>query len=329
MVVKITLNLIALNMKVLITGINGFVGSNFIKKWKQYELYGLDINTENQAGVVHTYNWDELDGISSIDAIVHLAGKAHDLKNESLAEDYFRVNTELTKQVFDYFLKSSARKFVFFSSVKAARDSTNGEILYEDVEPMPIGPYGESKIEAEKYLLSMLPTAERFNKKVYILRPCMIYGPRNKGNLNLLYKVVTKGIPWPLGAYENRRSFCSIDNVAYVVSELINQSRDVESGVYHVCDDESLSTNELIRLIAESVGKKARIWKMPTSLMSLIAKIGGVLHLPLNKDRLFKLTEDYVVSNNKIKNALDIKMMPVKAERALLDTFDSFKKEVL
>jgi nucleoside-diphosphate-sugar epimerase len=152
----------------------------------------------------------------------------------------------------------------------------------------------------------------------------MIHGPGNKGNLNLLYSVVKKGILWPLGAYENRRSFCSIDNISYVVEQLIVKE-NIESGIYHVGDDEPLSTNELIRLISESVGKKSHIWKLPKGMMNAAASVGGALHLPLNKERLRKLTENYVVSNAKIKRALGIEKMPVSAKEGMRKTLDSFR----
>lgn len=84
-------------------------------------------------------------------------------------------------------------------------------------------------------------------KKVYILRPCMIHGPGNKGNLNLLYGVVSKGMPWPLGAFENRRSFTSIGNLQEVIKGLL--TKDAPSGIYHMGDDEALSTNELIEAV--------------------------------------------------------------------------------
>jgi nucleoside-diphosphate-sugar epimerase len=150
----------------------------------------------------------------------------------------------------------------------------------------------------------------------------MIHGPGNKGNLNLLYHVVSKGIPWPLGTFENKRSFTSIDNLCYVIDGLI--SKDVLSGIYHTGDDEALSTNELIETICKSMGKKARIWKLNCSLMKGCAKIGTLLHLPLNKERLQKLTENYIVSNTKIKRALGIEKMPVTAEEGLTKTIKSF-----
>lgn len=314
-------------MKILITGINGFVGTNFTNNWSgNHKIVGLDIHQPDKEGVEHTFGWDELGKLPSVDAIVHLAGKAHDTRNQSEAQAYFDINTGLTQKIFDFFLQSDARTFIFFSSVKAAADRVSGEVLTEEVIPAPVGPYGESKIRAEEYILSRLSAVsyQESAKRVYILRPCMIHGPGNKGNLNLLYSMVKKGIPWPLGAYENKRSFCSIDNISFVVEQLIVKE-SIENGIYHVGDDEPISTNELIKLIGESVGKKSHIWKLSKGFMNVAASVGGALKLPLNRERLRKLTENYVVSNAKIKKALGIDKMPVSAREGMRKTLDSFR----
>ncbi len=255
-------------MNILITGIHGFVGSNLVADLaKEHVLYGVDIVTPLKKGIVKTFLWDDIDKgkIPSVDVIIHLAGKAHDTKNTAQAQEYFDINTGLTQKIFDFFLASGARKFIFFSSVKAAADFVAGDVLTEEVIPAPIGPYGESKIAAEEYILSK-KAQWREGKEVYILRPCMIHGPGNKGNLNLLYNVVKKGLPWPLGDFENRRTFTSIDNLCYVIHGLIGQ--DVLSGIYHMADDEALSTNELITLMCETLGKKPRIWKINRGFMT-------------------------------------------------------------
>lgn len=309
-------------MNILITGIHGFVGSNLVEYLKdKHTIYGLDIVAPEKEGVTKTFSWDDLEAglVPQVDAIVHLAGKAHDTKNKSAAEVYFKVNTGLTQKIFDYFMASSASKFVFFSTAKAAADRVDG-ILTEDVVPTPLGPYGESKIKAEEYILSKNLAAE---KQCYILRPCMIHGPGNKGNLNLLYSVVRKGIPWPLGAFDNLRTFTSIENICFAVEGLM--TREVPSGIYNMGDDEPLSTNELIAIICESLGKKPHIWKINKGFMTGMAKFGGWLHLPLNPDRLQKLTESYVSSNDKIKTALGISQMPVSAREGLKRTLESFK----
>lgn len=316
-------------MKILITGVHGFVGSNLVKALsKEHIIYGLDIISPITEGVRFTFSWDYLDKpneIPEVDAIIHLAGKAHDTKNQTEADTYFKINRDLTIKIFDYFYAHpKCKKFVFFSTAKAAADKVDG-ILTEDVVPAPVGPYGESKIAAENYILSVMKNMP-FNfedKGVYIFRPCMIHGPGNKGNLNLLYNVVRKGIPWPLGAFENRRTFTSVENICYAVNGVI--TKDVPSGIYNMGDDEALSTNELIEEICKSLGKNPHIWKLPKWMMNGVAKVGGWLHLPLNPERLRKLTENYISSNEKIKKALGVEKMPVDARTGLQTTLKSFR----
>lgn len=319
-------------MKILITGIHGFVGSNLVIALKKHHIiYGLDIVSLIKEGVEKTFSWKDLENgeLPEVDAIIHLAGKAHDTKNQSQAQVYFDINTGLTQKVYDYFLQSSAQKFIFFSSVKAAADTVPGDVLTEDVVPAPIGPYGESKIKAETYILEneerRMKNEECSKKRVFILRPCMIHGPGNKGNLNLLYGVVSKRIPWPLGAFENKRTFTSIDNLCFVIEGML--TKELESGIYHMADDEALSTNELIEVMCEAMGRKAHIWRINRGLVEAMATIGTWLHLPLNKERLRKLTENYVVSNAKIKRALDIEQMPVRAKDGLRKTILSFQNQ--
>lgn len=315
-------------MKILITGVHGFVGSNLVAALKEHVIYGLDIISPIKDGVNFTFGWDHLDAdqIPQVDAIIHLAGKAHDTKNEAEADVYFKINRDLTIKIFDYFCEHPhIKKFVFFSTAKAAADKVTG-VLTEDVEPSPVGPYGESKIAAERYIMNVMKNRpEEFNDRgVYIFRPCMIHGPGNKGNLNLLYNLVRKGIPWPLGAFENRRTFTSIDNICFAVNGVL--TKKVESGIYNMGDDEALSTNELIEEICKSLGKNARIWKLPKWLMIGVAKVGGWMHLPLNPERLRKLTENYVSSNAKIKKALGVEKLPVDACHGLVCTLKSFKE---
>lgn len=320
--------------KLLITGVHGFVGSNLVPYLREdFEIYGLDIVSPSKEGVVRTFSWEDLDAgrIPDVDAVVHLAGKAHDTANRSAADAYFRINTGLTRKIVDWYLSSpTARELVFFSTVKAAADKVTG-VLREDILPAPVGPYGESKLQAEEYIkerygVSMgnaheWPSID--GKEVYILRPCMIHGPGNKGNLNLLYKIVAKGIPWPLGAFENRRTFTSVGNICFVVRELL--IGDARSGIYNMGDDDSLSTNELIRLICSVLGKKARVWNISPALMEALARVGGCLGLPLNPERMRKLTESYVASNEKIKKAIGVERLPVSAEEGLRTTIECFK----
>lgn len=310
-------------MNILVTGSSGFIGTNLYKQLHtDFKLYGLDITKAGSYPAAQVYDWTDTGKLPASDAIIHLAGKAHDHKNSSDPQSYFDINTGLTKQIFDYFLESDAKKFIYFSSVKAVADRVEGEMLTEAVEPAPQTPYGQSKLQAEQYILSkILPPG----KQVYILRPCMIHGPGNKGNLNLLYHFAQKGLPWPLGAFENKRSLTSIDNLIFIIRNLLE--KDIAPGVYNVADDETVSTNQIIRLMAQSLGKKPLIWRLPEAPLRMFARAGDHLHLPLNSERLKKLTESYVVSNQKIKLALGINKLPVSAEDGLSLTFKSFGKQ--
>jgi nucleoside-diphosphate-sugar epimerase len=295
-------------MSIYLTGASGFVGKNLIEFFR----YTKSI-------VKATRN-------SSIEikeqVVIHLAGKAHDIKNVSSFDQYYKVNTELTKEIFNAFLTSEAKVFITLSSVKAVADEVYGE-LTEDATPNPLTHYGKSKLLAEQYILSQpIP----YGKRVYILRPCMIHGPGNKGNLNLLYSLVSKGLPWPLGLFENSRSYLSIENLCFIIKELIDRE-DIPSGLYNVADDFPLSTNEVIKMIAESKGKKARILNLSQNLIKLLARVGDLLKLPLNSERLQKLTESYVVSNAKIKIAI-VKQLPVSSKDGLIKTFQSFTNNV-
>jgi nucleoside-diphosphate-sugar epimerase len=307
-------------MNVLITGINGFVGTNLYHNFPNKEdLIGIDLPSDSCSKQCRIYGWSEFSLLPPVEAVIHLAGMAHDTRGTANESQYFEVNVGLTQKIFDYFLSSSARKFICFSSVKAVADSVEGEILTENTSPNPKTPYGRSKLEAETYLLSKeLPS----DKQLYIFRPAMIHGPGNKGNLNLLYSALKSGIPYPLGAYDNKRSFTSIQNLLFIVESFLNS--EIPSDVYNVCDDEALSTIEIATLINQSLGRPEKIWNIPKTLINGLAKTGDLLHLPFNSERLQKLTETYIVSNAKLKLALKTDTLPVGAREGLLDTLRSF-----
>jgi len=307
---------------VVVTGVTGFVGSNIVpdlsSSYSVTTIKRTTYSTPDQEYQALSYD-DFWKNKIHAKQYIHLAGKAHDLKNTSDESEYFKVNYELTKELFDRFLEDDkAQTFVFISSVKAVADEVRGE-LTEEHDPDPVTAYGRSKLKAEQYILNNLTN----NKTVVILRPCMIHGPSNKGNLNLLHSIISKGIPWPLGSYDNSRSFLSIDNLCYVIKEILEGK--VQTGVYNIADDGALSTKELVSIIAELSNKSSRIWNVPKPFIKMIAKVGNVLHLPLNDERLEKLTENYLVSNEKIKKALGIERMPVSAKEGMIKTLKDFE----
>lgn len=301
-------------MQITITGASGFVGTNlgaFLQD-KNINISSLSLRGD----------WTKQFN-PSVDAIIHLAGKAHDLENTADEAEYFKVNRDLTIELFQEFLKSEAKDFFYFSSVKAVADTAN-VIVDENIVPNPLTPYGKSKFEAEQYLLKqVLPEG----KRLFIIRPCMIHGPGNKGNLNLLYKVVEKGIPWPLVKFENSRSFLSVENLSYLIHQMLF-NKEILSGIYNFADDEALSTNQLINNINIALNKKSKFLGIPKGLIESVAKVGDVLNLPLNSERVKKLTESYVVSNQKIKKALGIEKLPLTANLGIINTIKSFKNNI-
>jgi nucleoside-diphosphate-sugar epimerase len=305
---------------ILITGVTGFVGSNLVSYFKdnaRVKLYGHTRNvvTANEKfknfaiDIISDYTSERLDALG-IDCIIHLAGIAHDLSNQFVEADYYKVNFEDTVRLYDEFLKSKAKTFIYFSSIKAAVDSIS-KPLDEEVQPNPITPYGKSKLKAEEYI-NAHTIAE---KKYYILRPCMIHGKGNKGNLNLLYKLVKSGIPYPLGAFQNKRSFLNADNLNFIIDKLIHTS--VESGIYNLSDEGSLSTNQVVSIIASTLGKKPRIWNFSTKLTRYLFSAIG------KKQMLSKLTESMEVSNRKILMAIG-QSLPVSIDEGLRKTIRSF-----
>jgi nucleoside-diphosphate-sugar epimerase len=294
-------------MSIYLTGSTGFIGKNLIDCFDK--RYSISTYSRNSEIVINQ------------DVVIHLAGIAHDLKNVYNLNEYYKVNTDLTKKIFDAFINSNAKVFIFLSSVKAVADVVIGELTEEEI-PNPGTHYGKSKLLAEKYILSKdIPKGNR----VYILRPCMIHGPGNKGNLNLLYNLVSKGLPWPLGMFENSRSYLSIENFCFIIKELICRE-DIPSGVYNVADDVPLSTIDVIRLMAESNGNIVKIINLSTIFIRFLAHLGDFFKLPFNLERLQKLTESYVVCNAKIKGVL-VKPLPVSTRQGLINTFNSFSKK--
>lgn len=298
-------------VKVAITGSTGFVGTN-LKSYLHDTCNIESLSVRYVPSQKFTIN---------ADVLIHLAGKAHDLKKVSKPEDYYEANFELTKQLFDSFLLSDASVFIFMSTVKAVADKVEG-VLTEDEISNPKTHYGIAKNQAEKYILEQ---KLREGKRVYILRPCMIHGPENKGNLNLLYQLVAKGIPWPLASYKNERSFLSIENLCYIIKAII-ENKNIDSGIYNIADDEFVSTNDLIHIISLVTNKRNISISIPKFIIGSFAKIGDLIRFPLNSERLKKLTENYKVSNRKIKKAIGIEKLPDSAQKGLERTIKSFIK---
>lgn len=301
----LTSNLDLASRSIFLTGGSGFLGQSLI-------------NFLSSSFNIVLFNRNESIKIKE-DVVIHLAGKSVDTSISSDYDEYYQANVNLTKIVFDEFLNSDAKVFVMVSSIKAVSDYYDG-ILFEDSEPSPVSFYGISKLEAEKVVLnSNIP----HGKRVYVLRPTLIHGPGNNGNLKLLYDLVLKGIPWPLGEYENKRSYCSISNFLFIINELIVRE-DIASGIYNIADDEALSTNQVISLIGFSQNRPIRMLRIPKFIISFLLKIGTMFKTSFNEENFRKLTYSFVVSNKKIVTAVG-KPLPLSTKDGLIQTFKNFK----
>lgn len=296
----------------LLAGASGFVGKNL-------SSFLEDSTIAVQPLLLRNPDWVKIAPFG--DVIINLIGKAHDHKGEATEQDFFEANYEIVKNLYNYFISSNASLFIHISSIAALEEENAEGAVSEDYLSSPKSVYGRSKRKAEEFLLNQeLPEG----KKIVILRPSMIHGPGDKGNLMLLYKIINKGIPYPLGAFNNKRSFIGIDNLCYVIYKIIENKDNITSGAYNIADDEPLSTLQIIETIGRLTSRKARILNVPRYLIRLLAKTGDMLRLPLNSKRLVKMTSNLVVSNVALKKELNINRFPLTAQEGLDKTIKSF-----
>jgi len=229
---------------VVITGAKGFIATNLKTHLSEGGKTCIGIS-RNPTGP-NEIGWNDLDlGKSYGTYWIHTAGKAHDKSTKVGESVYAKANLHLTQTVFELFLSDpNSEKLIFLSTVKAVASSVEG-ILREDHHYEVGNPYGKTKKEAEDFLLAQeLPP----NKKIIILRLCMTHGPGNKGNLNLLFDLVKRRIPYPFGSFSNQRSLLSVDNLSFVINSILNRET-FKSGVYNVADDGFLRTTEIITVM--------------------------------------------------------------------------------
>ena len=299
-------------MNILLTGATGFVGQNFLKYFVVHNesdhIYAVtrskrETDSKRITWIMHSeYTASILDSYK-IDAIIHLAGKAHDTQNTTESEEYYKVNFELTKQIFDAFIGSNASTFIFLSTIKAVGDDKTYVHNAEDLGE-PTTPYAKTKREAEKYIQNYpLPSTKRH----YILRPCLIYGPDVKGNLAELVKYIEKETPYPLAAFHNKRSYLSVENLSHIFLKLLEQKRP--SFTLNISNEDAISTVELIEIIAQKLQKKARTFSIPESIVRLLAKMGDKFSfIPLNSEKLKKLTDSFVVDTGEMNKKLGFEL---------------------
>lgn len=300
-------------MRILIFGASGFIGQNLMQILQE----GCQIDSISLRDEKWKY------AVNQNEIFINLIGKAHDHSGKATKDDFYIANFELVKEIYNSFIQSQAKLLIHISSLAALEEYKSNYPLKEEDKCVPQTWYGKSKRASEIWLLNQeIPQ----DKKIIILRPPMVHGTGDNGNLILLYKLVSKGIPYPLGAFENNRSFISIDNFNFFIKEIIKNHEQLETGIYHIADDEVISTNQIIEVIKKVHNKRVFNILLPKFLIKCVANVGDIIPIPLNTKRLKKMTGDLTISNQKIKQALGIKKLPLTAEEGLIKTIQSFKQ---
>jgi UDP-glucose 4-epimerase len=263
---------------VLLTGANGFVGRNIAPV---LTANGLTIrratrtpsNSANEVvigAIGPQTNWSE--ALSNVDAVVHLAGLAHQSSEASEIERYRSVNTDGTVHLACCAAKAGVRHFIYLSTVLVNGDSTDGRAPFcEDDPPSPRGAYGLSKAAAE---LGLRTLVDNTKMNITVIRPPLIYGAEAVGNFKLLVTAITHGIPLPFGLIRNQRAFLGVGNLAsFIIHRLTHSAGGFE--VFLVADDGPISTPEFVREIAQALRRNARIVPVPLFAVKASLWIGG------------------------------------------------------
>ncbi|AZS50747.1 NAD-dependent epimerase/dehydratase family protein [Entomomonas moraniae] len=269
-------------MKVLITGATGFVGSAFLKKiLEDYQFTPIiTVREFNQTyktlqqfivkDLTTTIDWSEV--LIGVDCIVHIAGRAHVLKEtaQDPLQAFRAVNVDATLKLAKQALAAGVKRFVFISSI-GVNGIHNTEPFTEDDMPNPQTDYARSKLEAEEALWQLTKDTDM---ELVIIRPPLVYGEQVKANFLSLLKWVYRGIPLPLGWVNNKRSFVSVDNLVDLLMIVLTHP-NAANQLFLVADSETLSTTQLLKLTAKKMHKSIFLLPVPVILLKIAATILG------------------------------------------------------
>lgn len=269
-------------MTILVTGATGFVGKplvdNLILKVNNVRVLvrkELTCVSEKVEKIIvddlsSVDDWTEI--LQSVDVVIHCAARVH-IMNDLVADpliEFRKVNVNATLKLARKAAEVGIKRFIFISSIKVNGEMTEpGQSFKPDERCQPEDPYGLSKYEAEQGLLKI---AAKTDMEVVIIRPPLVYGPGVKANFYLMMKWVNKGIPLPLGAINNQRSFLALDNLVDFIIHCIDHPQAANE-VFLISDSEDISTKELLKKVAKAFGKKPRLIPVPVKLMTLVAKL--------------------------------------------------------
>ncbi len=240
------------------------------------------------------------------DTVFHLAAKVHASEREARQspEEFTRSNVEGTRGVLEAAIENRIASFVFFSTVAVYPESDDE--LNEQTPPAPVTPYGQSKLAAETLVLAR---AAQTGMHAVVLRPAVVYGPRDRGNVSRLIETIRRGRFFMIGDGTNRKSMVAVENVVDA-AWLVAGNERARGQIYNVCDERSYTLAEIAATIAEAVGRKPRFPRVPLSvamplgrLADVVSRVSG-LSLPLSTDRVRKLAGHTRYSAAKLEREL-------------------------
>lgn len=292
-----------LALKILVTGATGFVGRclvsrlliekfDVIASFRGEAAFPDNVSSFRCGNLDAETDWSEV--LRGVDAIVHLAARVHVMSvkeaTSSLAE-FRRVNVEASNALATQARAAGVRHFMFVSSVKVNGEESHLRPFLESDIPNPLDNYSRSKWEAEQQLRATLLGSDT---GLTVLRPPLIYGPGVRANFAALLSLVDRGWPLPVGSIENQRSLLFVENL---VDALVHVIKRPPAGceTFFVADTRSVSTPELILLMAQALGKRARIWHCPPVFLNTAGALLGRL------ETVRRLTSSLAVSTRKLR----------------------------
>lgn len=270
--------------RVFLTGASGFVGSAVLRRLLAEDMptvATLRGNSPSLPAAVHAVRFESFDepsqwgeALRGCDTVVHCAARVHvmnDTEADPLAA-FRRVNVHGTLNLARQAVAAGVRRFIFVSSIKVNGEGTAvGQPYTADDSPQPQDPYGISKMEAEAELQAL---AKASGLEVVIIRPVLVYGPGVKANFEAMMRWLSKGVPLPFGAIDNRRSLVALDNLVDLILTCVDHPAAANQ-VFLVSDGEDLSTTALLRRMGQALGVPPRLLPIPAWVLSGGASLLG------------------------------------------------------